>query len=140
MFNEYDIIIPSKTWLDSQIFNSELHLNKNTVYRIDRPIYTLVLRSLVVEVIIAVKNTLSSSIMPDFDNFFEQFIVKIQHLVLAVAYIPPLGSFDNGINFEDCLIVGDFNIPGCCSVRNNIFSNTTGHHRNHNIRLDFSLN
>lgn len=128
MFNDYDVIILSETWLDSEIYNFELILNNYTIYRCNKSIFTSS-KTFGVGVLIVVKSTLSSSVIPVLDNPFGQLIVRIhlsdKPLILAAASIPPLVSsdyyrdyvtylwnsldaFDNGLNIDDCLIVGDF--------------------------------
>lgn len=125
--NNYDVIVLTETWLNSNIFTSELFDSRYTVHRKDRVISGSS-KSDGGGVVIAVSNKIQSSRISNWETGLEDMWVSIdiivnnipKKLALCSIYLPPpskletLNAFlDNSTDvldhYDDAIIIGDFN-------------------------------
>ena len=131
LHSDYDIIILTETWLNSDIADSELFPNNFTVFRQDRNFQALNL-SRGGGTLIAVSNILNCtpldlsivcSEIPCIDITGVKILSLKHNIIIIVVYIPPstnirdfnkffesLQSLDIMIN-SNLVLLGDFNVP-----------------------------
>ena len=127
MLPHYDLLCITETWLNDKIDNSELGLFKDYyAFRADRTLFSSVKGS-GGGVILAV-NKKFNCVQLTGDNSIDQVFVKIWLkdfcMLVGLLYIPPLSPLEKYISaydliqelvvgdFDDILILGDFNLPG----------------------------
>lgn len=126
---DWDLIILTETWLDSDILDAELGLKKYNVYRSDR---CSEISSRGGGVLVAVKKTLASTRCINQDeesSLYEKLFIRISchgaSVIVGAVYFPPLTDLSQYQEFilyaeelrctdgdADFLMIGDFNLSG----------------------------
>lgn len=123
--NNHDIIFVSESWLNNDIFDSEVvDVCEYTLFRRDRS-STASLKTDGGGVFIAVRSSLRPSLVPDFqseaEDIWVQVIVDNMKIFLCCVYIPPvdinatvkfvskLCNIKNRLENNVVLLIGDFN-------------------------------
>lgn len=125
--SHYDVIMITESWLNPSIFDAELFDDQWIVFRRDRCQSGDHREG--GGVIIAVRNYISSTLVPQLDDTIEQISVKLtlgmRNLFLNAVYIPPDAElvvyenyirslrslFDTLTACDEIVIAGDFNLP-----------------------------
>ena len=124
---QYDILVFVETWLNSSISSSELGLTNFNIFRSDRSSSTSSF-SRGGGVLIAIRNSLSCSLITPIRDDLEQVFVRVRlhnkYVIFGALYLPPASQpdlYDRHVccvseifhNYSDdaFCILGDFNLP-----------------------------
>ena len=145
----YDLLCITETWLNESIDSSELGLlNDYYVFRADRTTFSSVKGS-GGGVILAVSKKKFNCIQLKGDNSIDQVFVKIWSkdfcMLVGLLYIPPMSPLEKYISayeliqdligdFENILIIGDFNLPGYLWYSSSSYSYMSGSNLNWVVR------
>lgn len=127
LLETYDIIALTETWLDSDIFDSELFDDRYIVYRKDRD-FTKTGKKRGGGVLTAVHKKFKSKLLSvdtDLEAVFIEINISGNKIILTNIYLPPQSRNDDYIAFAEIfsqldniidsntyfVIMGDFNLP-----------------------------